>query len=79
MLEVAYAQLRFASSLVFGSPFHLPSLNQLVKALVATYHEFGDLTSEAGEFLSGLPMDAEMQDEMQQRRFRKQAKDGTAA
>jgi phenylacetate-coenzyme A ligase PaaK-like adenylate-forming protein len=73
MIETAYAQLRFAASLLLGRPFHIPSLHRLVDALVATRDEFGSLKTDTAEFLSGPEMDAFTRQEVQLRRFRAQA------
>jgi phenylacetate-CoA ligase len=73
MLETVYAQIRFAMSALFARPFHLPSLNRLVEALLATYYEFGELTHEAGELMIGPVLDEDARRELQLRRFRRQA------
>lgn len=76
MLETVYAQLRFAGSLLFGRPFHLPSLNRLVDAVLETRREFGALSSEAGEVLGGPALDEASLREIQVRRFRTQVQRG---
>jgi phenylacetate-CoA ligase len=76
MLETVYAQLRFAGSLLFGRPFHLPSLNRLVDAVLETRREFGVLSSEAGEVIAGPTLDEASLREIQARRFRTQLQRG---
>ncbi len=73
MLETAVAQLRFATSLAFGAPFHIKSMERIVAAMRATREEFGALGSDAGDMLAGPKLDDEMRREIQLRRFRKQA------
>ena len=73
MLETLYAQLRFAASVVFGLPFSQRSLDRLIEALLETRREFGSLGSEANELLGGPPLDEEMRQTVQLRRFRTQA------
>jgi hypothetical protein len=41
MFETIYAQLRFATSMLFGQPFHLPSLDRLIETMLETQQEFG--------------------------------------
>jgi phenylacetate-coenzyme A ligase PaaK-like adenylate-forming protein len=74
MLETVYAQLRFATSLVFGIPFDLRSLDRLVDSLLATQREFGSIGADATELLGGPALDDETRREVQLRRFRTQAK-----
>ena len=73
MLETAVAQLRFATSLAFGAPFHVKSMERIVEAMRATREEFGVLGSDAGDMLAGPRLDEEARREIQLRRFRKQA------
>ena len=51
MLETMYAQLRLAASMMLARPFHLPSLNRLIDALISTRQEFGGLTRDAPDVL----------------------------
>jgi phenylacetate-CoA ligase len=73
MFETTYAQLRFAASILFAQPFHLPSLNRLIEACLDTQREFGRLTPEANEMLGGPFLDENSRREIQLRRFRTQA------
>ncbi len=73
MFETTYAQLRFATSVLLARPFHLPSLNRLIDALIATRQEFGPLTAEANELIAGPVLDEKSRQEIQLRRFRTQA------
>jgi len=45
MLETAFVQLRFATSIVFGVPFFARSLDRIVDGLIATQREFGAIGS----------------------------------
>lgn len=63
MFETAYAQLRFAASLLLARLFHRPSLNRLVTALIATRQTFGAPTAAAHEMLSAPSL---AEDERQQ-------------
>jgi phenylacetate-CoA ligase len=76
MFETGYAQLRFAASLLLGRPFHIPSLQHLVDALVAIRCEFGTLTADTPEFVWGPELDEATRQELQLRRFRAQARIG---
>jgi phenylacetate-coenzyme A ligase PaaK-like adenylate-forming protein len=76
VFETAYAQFRFAASLFLSQPFHIPSLQRLVDALVATRREFGALTADTAEFVSGPELDEPTRQELQLRRFRAQARIG---
>ena len=73
MLETAVAQLRFAASLLAGRPFSPWSLEQLIKSLRATAHEFGTIGAGGAEIVSGPAMNAETRRELQLRRLRAQA------
>jgi phenylacetate-coenzyme A ligase PaaK-like adenylate-forming protein len=73
MFETALAQLRFASSMLFGHPFSTRSLTRIVKAMQATEREFGVIGDEGAELLGGPVLDEETRRELQIRRFRKQA------
>ena len=73
MLETAFAQLRFAASLVFGAPFSPRSLDRLVDGLLATRYEFGAIEGEGTDMLVGPTLDEPTRREMQLRRFRAQA------
>lgn len=76
MFESIYAQLRFTTSLLFGRPFHLPSLNRLIDTLIATRQEFGTIGRGTAEFLNGPAFDTAALQEIQWRRFRKQLQRG---
>jgi phenylacetate-coenzyme A ligase PaaK-like adenylate-forming protein len=76
MFETAYAQLRFAGSLLLARPFHRPSLNRLVAALIATQQSFGAPTAQAKEMLAAPPLDEATRQQLQLRRFRLQARRG---
>jgi hypothetical protein len=73
MFETALAQLRYATSVVFARPFHLPSLDSLVEGVLATQREFGALGPGSGELLVGPELDAAARRDFQLRRFRAQA------
>ena len=73
MLETAFAQLRFAVSLLSGRSFSPWSLEQLVKALRATADEFGTIGAGGSEMVSGPTLDDVTREEMQLRRLRAQA------
>lgn len=72
MFETAFAQLRFAYSLLLGRPFHKPSLERLLQAAIATRREFGYIGGDAQEFLSGPMLDEESLSDVQLRRLRTQ-------
>lgn len=76
MFETIYAQVRFATSMLFGRPFDLRSLDRLTETLLETQREFGLVGQEAGELLNGPTLDEETGREIQLRRFRTQAKRG---
>lgn len=73
MLETAFAQLRFAASLVLGMPFSARSLDRLIDGLLAANHEFGAIGSSGADLLAGPALDEETRRAMQARRFRSQA------
>ncbi len=73
MLETAFAQLRFAASLLTGRSFSPWSLEQLVKSLRATADEFGTIGAGGGEIVRGPALDAATREELQLRRLRTQA------
>ena len=74
MFETAFAQLRYAASIVFAVPFDLRSLDRLVDGILETQHEFGSIGTDGAELLSGPELDEETRRDMQLRRFRTQAK-----
>lgn len=73
MLEAAFAQIRFAASLVFGIPFSARSLDRIVEALLDTRREFGAIGAQGAELLAGPALDDETRRDVQLRRFRAQA------
>ena len=73
MLETALAQVRFAASVLLGVPFNVSSFEGVVRSLLETRREFGSITPEGAEALSGPALDEETRQEMHLRRFRKQA------
>ena len=73
MFETAFAQLRYAASLIFAIPFDLRSLDRLVDGILATQQEFGAIGSDSAEFLEGAELDEETRRDVQLRRFRTQA------
>src|SRR6266705_944375 len=73
MLETAFAQLRFAASLVFGTRFSLRSLDRLLTALRDTRREFGAIGAAGPALLSAPALDDETRRTMQLRRFRTRA------
>ncbi len=73
MIESAFAQLRFAASILFGIRFSQRSLDRIIDAMLATRCEFGAIGEEARELTTGPTLDEESRRDMQLRRFRKQA------
>lgn len=73
MFETAFAQLRYAASVIFSLPFDLHSLDKLVDGILATQQEFGAMGADSAEFLGGPELDEETRRDVQIRRFRKQA------
>ena len=73
MFETALAQLRYAASVLFATPFDLRALDRLVEGVLDTQREFGTLGSDSAEFLGGPELDEESRRELQLRRFRTQA------
>jgi phenylacetate-CoA ligase len=73
LIQTAFAQLRFAASLLLGYRFAPWSLDFLVAALCATEREFGSAGSEAVELLGGPSLDEQTRGEIALRRFRTQA------
>ena len=73
MFEIAFAQIRFAASLLFGWPFDVGSLERLVEAAKATRREHGTLGHDSAELISGPTLDERDRLAMQMRRFRQQA------
>src|SRR5215216_2586188 len=76
MFETAFAQLRYAASVLFAIPFDLRALDRLVEGVLDTQREFGTLGSDSAEFLGGPELDEESRREIQLRRFRTQAMRG---
>jgi phenylacetate-CoA ligase len=73
MFETAFAQLRYAASVLFAIPFDLRALDRLVDGVLDTQREFGALGSDSAEFLGGPELDEESRREIQLRRFCTQA------
>ena len=73
MIETAFAQLRFAASVVFGTRFSLRSLGRLIAAMRDTQREFGTIGPEGADLLDGPTLDDETRRAVQLRRFRSQA------
>src|ERR1041385_5454883 len=73
MIETAFAQLRFAASMLFGWRFSQRSFDKIIDAMLATRREFGSIGAEGAELLSGPTLDEETRRDMQLRRFREQA------
>src|SRR5215207_1533718 len=74
MIDTAFAQLRYALSVVFGLPFSIKSLHQLIKAIEQTHYEFGSLTAHSAELLNGPALDLQTRRVVQLRRFQTIAK-----
>jgi phenylacetate-CoA ligase len=74
VLEIALAQLRFAASLLFGTPFSLRSLEQIVSTLKETRQEFGPLASPNDDLYGGPHLDEETRQAVHLRRFRSLAR-----
>jgi len=70
MIEVGIAHMRFAWSMLTGRPFHLPSLERLVDALIETRVEFGAVGSDAAGMLEAPALDEAAARDMQLRRLR---------
>jgi phenylacetate-CoA ligase len=73
MFETAFAQLRYAASVIFARPFNLRSLDRLVEGILETQREFGTLGEESTELLGGPELDDETRRDLQLRHFRTQA------
>jgi phenylacetate-CoA ligase len=73
MIETACAQLRFTASLVFGIPFAPWSLDWLIDALQASWHEFGKSELPGAELLAAPALDDDTRRALQLSRFRAQA------
>ncbi|MEP6776111.1 MAG: AMP-binding protein [Chloroflexota bacterium] len=73
MIETAFAQLRFAASMLFGTRFSLRSLDRMISAALETRREFGAVGAEGAELVAGPTLDEETRRDVQLRRFRKQA------
>jgi len=73
MIETAFAQLRFAASVLFGIRFSPRSLDRIIDGMLASRREFGTLGEDARELTTGPVLDEESRRDMQLRRFRKQA------
>jgi phenylacetate-coenzyme A ligase PaaK-like adenylate-forming protein len=73
MLETAFANLRFGTSMLLGRPFHRRSLDRILDAVRATHEELGGIGSEAGDLLGGPTLDEATRKVVQGRRFRAQA------
>lgn len=73
MLETAFANLRFAASMLFGVPFHERSLDRIVDGMRATIEELGTLGDEANALLGGPVLDEKTRHDIQGHRFRSQA------
>ena len=72
MFETAFAQIRYAASVLFAIPFDLHSLDKLVDGVLDTQREFGAIGADGAEFLGGPELDEESRREIQLRRFRAQ-------
>lgn len=70
ILVTALAQMRFATSVVFGHPFSAWALARLIDALQETDHEFGSLRDTGIDQLTGPVLNADEQKELQLRRLR---------
>jgi phenylacetate-coenzyme A ligase PaaK-like adenylate-forming protein len=74
MLGTAVAQLRLAASMALGLPLAPWALDWLLRAALATQHEFGASGSDRQPLLSPPRVDEAIQRDVQHRRFRAQAK-----
>jgi phenylacetate-CoA ligase len=74
VLEIAFAQLRFAASVGLGIPFSLRSLDRIIESLQATRREFGALGAAGVPLIQGPGLDEPTRREIQLRRFRAQAR-----
>ena len=50
MFETAFAELRFAASVVFSVPFSLRALDRLVEGVLETQREFGSIGTDRAGF-----------------------------
>jgi phenylacetate-CoA ligase len=73
MLETAFANLRFGTSMMLGRPFHRRSLDRILEAVRETHEELGGIGSDAGDLLGGPTLDDATLKIVQGRRFRSQA------
>ena len=73
MLETAFANLRFGTSMMLGRPFHRRSLDRILEAVRATHEELGGIGTDAGDLLGGPTLDEATRKVVQGRRFRAQA------
>jgi phenylacetate-coenzyme A ligase PaaK-like adenylate-forming protein len=73
MIETAFAQLRFAASMLFGIRLSQRSLDRIIDGMLATRREFGAVGQDARGLTSGPALDEESRRDMQLRRFRRQA------
>ncbi len=70
MIEIGIAHLRFAWSMIAGRPFHLPSLERLVDAVIETRAEFGAVGADAAGMLGAPELEEAAVRDMQLRRLR---------
>lgn len=73
MLAAALAQIRLAVALVTGRPIPARALDLLIVAARDTVREFGQISPDGGQSLTGPTLDEVTRREMQLRRFRHQA------
>ncbi len=73
MLDTMLARLSMTTSLLFGRPFSLWSLDRLVEAARETQREFGAVDQKEADPASGLSLDVETRRQVQLQRFRQQA------
>jgi phenylacetate-coenzyme A ligase PaaK-like adenylate-forming protein len=78
LLETAFAQIRFAASVVFGLSFAPWSLDRIADALLARQRKFGAIGADKAKFVVGPALDDETRRDVQIRRFRTQAMRGAS-
>lgn len=74
MIETTFPLMRIGASLFLGRPFHLPSLDRIIEAMIDTRREFGAIQSEGAQAFCLPVLNEETLREVRLRRFRGQAR-----